>query len=370
MTCPGLYVHVPFCRTRCSYCAFCSTTRGEDAGRWLDALAREAERVAGQPDLFDTLYIGGGTPTTLAPRQLEALFRILSDNFRFSPDAEITLEANPADLDRAAVGRLADLGVNRVSLGCQSFDDQVLGFLGRRHLSADIGRACDLLREAGIGKLSLDLISAVPDQPLEGWLDSLRRAVELGPQHLSCYQLTVEEDTPLALMVAQGEVTPVGEDTAAGQFLSGADFLESAGFEHYEVSNFARGPENRSRHNMKYWTHVPYLGLGPSAHSFDGQYRWWNAYSLHRYLDMLDHEGSAEEDRELLTTEQMEMERVALGLRLSDGFEPGDLAGDPDAAAVLDRCRELGLVTTVGGRIKPTRDGMLMADGLARELCS
>ncbi len=369
MTAPGLYVHVPFCRTRCAYCAFCSTTRGAEADRWLAALEIEAESAGGQPDIFDTLYIGGGTPTILSPAELESLFRILHDRFIFHSSLEITIEANPADLDGDLAGLLSALGVNRVSLGAQSFDQRVLDFLERRHRAGDVKHSVDQLRSAGIEELSLDLISAVPGQTVDRWLDTLRRAVELEPQHLSCYQLTVEEGTPLGRWVELGKVVPVDEESAADQFLAGADLLESSGFEHYEVSNFARGREHRSRHNMKYWTHVPYLGLGPSAHSYDGRSRWWNVDTLDRYCELLETEGSAEDGRELLTPEQLEMERVALGLRLADGIEPGDLAGDPDAAVVLDRCRELGLVVTEDGRIKPTREGMLMADGLARELC-
>jgi oxygen-independent coproporphyrinogen-3 oxidase len=370
MIASGLYVHVPFCRSRCGYCAFCSTTRVDDTDRWLAALALEVESAGGQPDIFDTLYIGGGTPSFLALEQLESLFRTLFDNFRFDPHAEITLEANPADLDHDTAVLLAGLGVNRVSLGAQSFDDNVLAFLGRRHRTADIGRSCDLLRQAGIGKLNLDLISAIPGQSPESWRETMRRAVALEPEHLSCYQLTVEEGTPLVERVERGDVILVDEDSAAGMFLAGSAFLQQAGFEHYEVSNFARGRHNRARHNMKYWAHVPYLGLGPSAHSFDGRFRWWNTDDLDRYRALLESEESAEEGRELLTPEQLEMERVALSLRLADGMEPGGLLSDPDAAAMLDHCIELRLVTMDNGRIKPTREGMLMADGLARELCS
>jgi len=370
MTAPGLYVHVPFCRTRCVYCAFCSSTDSGMAGRWLEALAREAQDSAELTEAFDTLYIGGGTPSCLDPDQLETLFRSLHDAFAFDPGAEVTLEANPADLDREAAARLAGLGVNRVSLGAQSFDDEVLAFLGRRHRSTDITAAVEALRAGGIHNLSLDLISAVPGLTAEGWQHSLQRVVDLEPQHISCYQLTLEEGTPLAARVERGEAALLDEDTAVGQFLAGSTFLAHAGFEHYEVSNFARGREQRARHNMKYWTHVPYLGLGPSAHSFDGAVRRWNTADVSRYCELLETEGSAEDGRERLTPEQLGMERIALGLRLADGMDVGDLGEDPDAAAVLERCRELDLVTIDGDRIRPTREGLLMADGLARELCS
>ncbi len=242
MNAPGLYVHVPFCRTRCVYCDFCSSTRPGEADRWLDALALEAEAAAGQWDAFDTLYIGGGTPTVLLPTQLESLLHGLFQCFSFHPEVDITLEANPADLDRDSAALLAALGVNRVSLGAQSFDDEVLAFLGRRHRSADIGRSCQLLRTAGIGQLSIDLISAIPGQTVEHWLETLRRAVELESDHLSCYQLTMEEDTPLGRRVQRGEVKPQDEETAAAQFLAGAELLAGLGYEQYRGFQLRQEP--------------------------------------------------------------------------------------------------------------------------------
>lgn len=370
MAAPGLYVHVPFCLSRCAYCAFCTTTRETEVDRWLAALQLEAGAAGAAADRFDTLYVGGGTPSILPPDRLERLFVTIHEAFDFTEGAEVSIEANPADLDRSAAGHLAGLGVNRVSLGAQSFDDEVLAFLGRRHRAADVPRSVEALRAGGIDRLSLDLISAIPGLSMEGWRDSLELAVGLDPQHISCYQLTVEEGTPLADRVERGEVKPVDEDWAAEQFLAGSAFLQGAGFEHYEVSNFARGREHRASHNMKYWTRTPYLGLGPSAHSFDGRFRWWNADDLDRYCERLETGGSAEDDRERIDEEQRRLERVALGLRLADGFEPGDLVDGPDAAAVLERCLDLGLLVADGDRFRPTREGMLMADGLARELCS
>jgi len=369
MAAPGLYVHVPFCRTRCSYCAFCSSTRIDEADRWLAALSREAESKAGQWEPFDTLYIGGGTPTVLKQAQLESLFRILRQYFTFTPDVEITLEANPADLDQESASLLASLGVNRVSFGGQSFDNRVLAFLGRRHRAVDVPRSVAALRSGGIERLSIDLIFSVPGQTVDQWLETLHQAIRLEPDHLSCYQLTIEKGTPLERDLARGEFDLLDEETAADQFIAGAELLESEGYQQYEVSNFSLGRKHRSRHNMKYWTHVPYLGLGPSAHSFDGTSRWWNVDTLDDYLQRLEGGESTEAGRERLSAEQLEMERIALGLRLADGFEQGALASDPEAAATLERFRDLGLVTLLTDRIKPTRKGMLMADGLARELC-
>jgi len=271
--------------------------------RWLDALSLEAER-AGEWQPFDTLYIGGGTPSSLNPKQMERLFAILRERFIFAPGLQTTLEANPADIDRHLAGRLADLGVNRLSLGAQSFDDSVLGFLGRRHSSDDIGPSCDTIREAGIAQLSLDLISAIPGQPLYSWLESLDRAVALKPQHLSCYQLSIEAGTPLFI---EG-IEPVSDEEAAEVFLEGDELLEQAGYQHYEVSNFARGAQNRSLHNVKYWTHMPYLGLGPSAHSFDGSSRWWNDDSLDLYCGKLEGGESTLAGRETLSGEQLAMD--------------------------------------------------------------
>lgn len=369
MTAPGLYVHVPFCRSRCAYCDFCSSTRGGEAERWLDALELEGESAAGQWGGFDTLYVGGGTPSILTADQLGTLFRILREHFTFTPGAEVTLEANPADLDLETASLLASLGVNRVSLGGQSFDRRVLAFLGRRHRAADVPRSVEALRSGGIERLSIDLILSVPGQSVEQWLETLRRAFLLEPDHFSCYQLTIEKGTPLGRRVERGEVAAVDEETARAHFLAGAEFLESQGYQQYEVSNFARGNRQRSRHNMKYWRHVPYLGLGPSAHSFDGESRWWNHDTLDSYLERLETGGSAEAGRERLAPDQLEMERIALGLRLSDGFEQGALTGEPERAAKLKRFQSMGLLTLSDGLVKPTRQGLLMADGLAREFC-
>jgi oxygen-independent coproporphyrinogen-3 oxidase len=363
---PGLYVHVPFCVTRCPYCAFCSTTRAEaDADRWLDALDREATWAASGWDRFDTIHVGGGTPTALTPGQLARLFEILYARCNVALDLQVTVEGNPADIDGEMAGTLAVCGVHRLSLGAQSFDDRILEVLGRRHRAEAIGPACDLARRAGIDLLSLDLISAIPGQPLDTWLESLDRAVALEPQHISCYQLTIEEGTPFQ----QQGVVPVDDETAAEHFLEGAELLAQAGFEHYEVSNYALGAEHRARHNMKYWTRTPYLGLGPSAHSFDGTYRWWNTDDLDAYIAGLEAGEWAVAGRETLTGAQLTLEQIALGLRLADGFDAALLPDDPQTTRTLEQFVDQRLLMLDDNRVRPTREGLLVADGLARELC-
>jgi len=362
----GLYVHIPFCVIRCTYCAFFSTTRGTtEADRWLKALDREAGAAAGEWAHFDTIHLGGGTPSALTTGQLSRLFEILRTRFSFTGDLQVTMEANPADIDTVLCRSMADLGVHRVSLGVQSFDDRFLEYLGRRHRSDRIGPACDMIRQAGIGQLSLDLISGIPGQPLHVWLESLDRAVDLGPDHLSCYQLSIEDGTQLH----RDGVEPVDDETAAEHFLEGALLLEQAGFEHYEVSNFTRGRGNRARHNMKYWTHAPYLGLGPSAHSFDGVSRWWNTDDLDRYCRALGAGEGAVAGRETLTEAELITERIALGLRLPDGIEANLLSNDPQIRESLERFLDNDLLVLDGDLVRPTREGLLLADGLARELC-
>ncbi len=358
----GLYVHVPFCRTKCIYCDFYSVTRTRLANAWLESLGREIALYKDRFSRIDSLYIGGGTPTCLDERQMGALFQTLHEHFRFSPHAEITIEANPDDLDGPAAAALKSLGVNRLSLGVQSFDDGDLAFLRRRHTAAGAERALEAAIGAGFSNIGIDLMYGLPGQTHDTWLATLIRALSFTPAHLSCYLLTPEGETPLNRMVGRGRVVLPDDEEAADLFLMTSRFLEAHGFIHYEVSNFAASKKLFCRHNQKYWTHADYLGLGPAAHSFDGTRRWWNYRSLGRYCEALSRGMRPVEGEEVLSPEQRELERLYLGLRTRRGVPLPSLR--EGALPAVRELKRAGLVTIRGGRLRPSRRGYLVADSL------
>ena len=246
----------------------------------------------------------------------------------------------------------------------QSLDDSALAFLGRKHTAKMAVHAFDRLRASGFGNIGIDLIYGFRKQPLEAWLETLKKAVSLQAEHISCYQLTIEPKTVFSKREKNGEILPLTEEEERIFFLETAQVLEAAGYVHYEVSNFAKGAHFRSRHNRKYWDHTPYLGLGPSAHSFSGQKRWWNIRSIRKYCSALEAGGLPVEGSENLTPEQIRLETLALGLRTKDGVERSVISSVPDCSAVLERLRDAGLVRLEGERVVPTRDGFLVADAL------
>jgi oxygen-independent coproporphyrinogen-3 oxidase len=320
---------------------------------------------------FDTIYIGGGTPSLLRPQQLEEILKRVRSHFVLQTGAEITLEANPGDLNRPFLQELAALGFNRLNIGVQSFDDKVLQFLGRRHSSDDALSAVEHSRRAGFDNLGLDLIYGIPGQSMESWLASLARAVALGPEHLSCYQLSVEKNTSLKKELARAKFSLPGEGQQYDFFMNTAEFLANSGYLHYEVSNFARGTEYFSRHNQKYWDHTPYLGLGPAAHSFLEDQRWWNYPSLPQYLAEIQQGRSPIQATEILTREQLRFETIFLGLRTRKGIHLKDLLENhkydllAEKRELLTRLQQEGMLTLEGDRLYPTRAGLAVADRLA-----
>ncbi len=357
----GLYVHVPFCVSRCNYCAFASDTQLAPRPDYLAGLAREAAMRAPTWGRFDTLYVGGGTPSALGLAGLERLVRAL-EPLELTPDASWTVEVNPDDASAELFRGLVALGFERVSLGVQSLDDRALRFLGRRHDAQAAVDAATAAREAGVEDLGLDLIFALPGQSVRHWTLQLERALELEPTHLSCYELTVEPDTPLARAVDGHRVAMPDDDRCRELFLAGSQLLRGRGWDHYEVSNYARAPRLRARHNEKYWQHRAYLGLGPAAHSFDGLHRWWNHRELASWAECLDRRAFPAEQEELLDASALRLERLALGFRHHGGVPLEDLAGSGRALelAILD-----GLVVQRGQRLHPTPLGYLLADALA-----
>lgn len=369
---PGLYVHIPFCVQKCGYCGFSSTTNRALIPDFLTALNREAISYRGQWNRFDTLYIGGGTPSVLTTDDLGRVIDTVRTNFAIEPAAEITVEVNPGDLDGACLRRMRMAGVNRLNIGCQSFDDDTLLFLGRRHRARQAEDAIRLAREAGFDNLGIDLIYGIPGQSIARWRETLGEALHFAPDHLSCYQLTIEEDTPLAARCQSGEVSLPGEATQADFFLTTSRILEEGGYDHYEVSNFARRPETQSRHNKKYWNHTPYLGLGPAAHSFDGRSRrWWNTRFVDTYNGELATGHLPVAESEELTPDQLQMEALFLGLRTKRGVNLEDFKRRfgrdlaEEKGKILKTLGEEGLVEIRDGFLRPTRAGMAVADSLA-----
>jgi len=360
----GVYIHVPFCKTRCPYCDFFSTTRRSLVPRWIEAILQEASQYEGLFPSFDSLYLGGGTPSLLGPQQLERLVRALDSRFSFAPDTERTIELNPEDVRPELLRSLRDLGFDRISLGVQSLDEVDLRFLARRHSVQDSFGSLDLIREQGFENLSVDLMYGLETQTPEKWLGSLKRMLDFQPDHISCYQLTVKPGTSFARLLTEGRLASLSENKASEFYTFTCSFLERAGYDHYEVSSFSRGEAFRSRHNSKYWHHAPYLGLGPSAHSFDGRYRWWNVRSVEAYRRALDQGRPAVAGRETLSEEQLLMERLLLGFRTRDGVPESLVAGCDNAARIVSDLERAGLITLRAGNLLPTRAGLLVADSL------
>jgi oxygen-independent coproporphyrinogen-3 oxidase len=310
----------------------------------------------------------------------------LRRHFVFAPDSEITIEANPDDITAEKLRLLRDLGINRLSLGVQSFDEAELRVLGRRHTAGQTAAAIDLIRAAGFTNLGLDLMYGLPGQTLDTWLKTLETAITFNPEHLSCYQLTIMAGempaphetpalwTPMARRVARGEISLPDEETQREFFLLTANFLTARGYIHYEVANFARqGPQAGSlchyccRHNLKYWTRTPYLGLGPGAHSFDGRCRWWNVASVAQYCSSLNAGIAPVAEAESLTPEQIRLETLALGFRTREGVSLAIIREHPGGDAMVAALTQAGLVRVDRDRVIATASGLVVADRLPLE---
>ena len=361
---PGLYIHVPFCEKKCPYCKFYSIASLSLVPRWLAALRKEMARYKTRFESFDSLYLGGGTPTSLRVKELEAILSDVFSYFDVASDTELTIEANPRDLTLEKTRDLKMLGFNRVNVGVQSFDESELVFLGRRHTAEDALSALRNLRACGFANVGIDLIYGIEGQSLKGWIKTLEDALAVQPEHISCYQLTLEKGTPFWQMTEKRLMKPLHEEKARAFFMTTSEMLEHHGYLHYEVSNFAREAAYYSRHNLKYWHHVPYLGLGPSAHSFQERTRWWNLSSVRQYCLALEAQKAPIEGCENLTDEQIKLECIALGLRTRDGFEAQQIESNPFSVRVLSRLQHLGLLQVKGDRIIPTTEGLIVADQL------
>jgi oxygen-independent coproporphyrinogen-3 oxidase len=362
-----LYIHVPFCARRCSYCDFSIAVRREvPVEEFVQTLLAELvlRFPASTPERWsvDTLYLGGGTPSRLGARGIASLMGSLRHRLRLADDAEVTIEANPDDVTLDAARAWRESGINRLSLGAQSFDPNALAWMHRAHTSDQILAAFESVRDAGIENISIDLIFALPAALGRDWNEDLRRAIAMAPSHVSLYGLTVHERTPLARWRDRGDVTEAPDETYAGEFLLAHTLLTDAGFDHYEVSSYAR-PGARSRHNASYWSGQPWAGVGPAAHEFDGLRRRWNVAPYAQWVDLVRGGRDPLGGEEVLSPENRDAERVYLGLRTSSGLELTEAE-----RSKARRWIDAGWASLDGGTLRLTAEGWLRLDALASAL--
>jgi len=376
----GVYLHIPFCKSRCSYCDFATDVykRGEIVDRYVDALTSEILAAhdeknppanAGGSDLsIDTIYFGGGTPSLLTPLQLEKILSVVDKQFAVQPERELTVEMNPATVTLEKLKDYRSLGVNRASFGVQTFDDTELKRLARGHNAEDARMTFRLLRDAGFENISFDLIAGLPRQTLADWERNLDEALTLQPEHLSLYLLEIHDGTPLATQVRDGRQPMPDEDLAAEMYELMLDKVTAAGYAQYEISNFARtGFE--SRHNTKYWRLEPVYGFGVSAHSFDGSQRYANERDTAKYVSLIEGSGGADVMREQIDAAS---EFIFLGLRLNKGIDAAEYKTrfgidlHEKYSAELKEIRDAGLIETDGRNFRLTRRGMLFSNEVFR----
>lgn len=369
----GLYLHIPFCPTRCVYCDFYSQSDLSLQSSFVESLCRELEIYHGRAVWATaprTIYLGGGTPSSLPLPLLERLMQQIRSLWRLDKTTEITIEANPEDVTPEWANGVAQLGFNRISLGVQSWSDETLRFLHRRHSAAQAERAVNYIRQAGINNVSIDLIFALPEGYERDWAESLAHALALPVTHLSAYGLTYERGTRLDRMRERGEVIPSSEETYVAQYYALVEACQKAGFTHYELSNWAL-PSFASQHNSAYWAGTPYLGLGPSAHSYMSGHRWWNVSDIHLYIERLQEDKLPIADEEWLSLTELYEECVMLGLRTSRGIDlrRAELQAEP----IMDRAtpwldQEL-LTLTDDDHLRLTHDGLIWCDRICAALC-
>ena len=370
----GIYIHIPFCKSKCIYCGFYSVRMPADRSAFLNALKKEMQLRNDYIDAvkYDTLYFGGGTPSLLDVTELADILDGIAQFFPLSKDAEITLEANPEQLTPQYCNDLRTLGINRLSIGIQSFSDEALRFMGRRHTAAEAVAAVNNAAAVGFGNISVDLIYGVSERNDAQWVADVETALSLPVQHLSCYALTPEENSILYRRICNRCHAPVDDDLAARQYDVLLQTLAGTSMRHYEVSNFAC-PAFESKHNSSYWNHTPYLGLGPASHSFDGKCRQWNPANIARYLKNME-AGVDYEERETLTEDDLYNETVLLRLRTCRGVDLGEVEKKFGTARKNRLTEHFGChypghyFEKTENRLRLTDAGMWFADGIAADL--
>ncbi|MGM0471804.1 MAG: radical SAM family heme chaperone HemW [Bacillota bacterium] len=371
----GLYIHIPFCIEKCNYCDFNSVALEDElATEFLSALYQEVKLVAAKYDhpQLRTIFIGGGTPTCLSGQVLADLIAEIKGEFKLDAPVEISSEANPGTLTEAKLKQLKQAGVNRLSLGVQSFDDQLLNFLGRIHSVAEVKNNYNLARQVGFTNLNLDLIFAIPNQNLTEWQDTLEEAVKLQPEHLSTYNLQIEPDTEFGTRLADGKLEPVAEELDLKMYQLAQDILAANNYQQYEISNFAQ-PGYRSLHNQIYWHNQPYLALGPGAHFYDGQLRGYNLERIPEYISTIEQGELPVAHTQQLSEEDKIVESMILGLRLLEGIKLADFKERFGRSVVdiydqeLEQLTKQGLIELDSDRIALTERGILLANDVLAE---
>lgn len=374
----GLYVHIPFCATRCSYCGFYSTTKLDLQDRYVDSLCREialrkeylssySTDSKAANTIIRTIYIGGGTPSQLSRYSLENLFHAIDTYLECSPE-EVTMEVNPDDVTNDLAETISALHINRVSMGAQTFDDNRLKFLNRRHKSFQVERAIDILHEHGVGNISIDLMFGFPGQTCDSWKEDVRRAISLDIQHISAYSLMYEEGTRLYRMLKENMIKEIDEEVSLNMYNELINILCGAGYEHYEISNFAK-KGYRALHNSSYWHDIPYLGIGAAAHSYNIKSRQWNVSDINKYIESISH------DTVPFTFESIDADThyndiVTTELRTSEGIDLSRLADKYVQYIVKQAARHVAdkTVDINDGHLKLTREGLYISDMIMSDL--
>ena len=366
----GLYIHIPFCKKRCIYCGFYSTTHTELRQHYVDALCHEMFLRKGGH--LNTIYLGGGTPSQLDIDMLTQLFETIYQCYEVASDAEISMECNPDDITPEYVSSLTQLPVNRISLGIQTFSDPMLRFLHRRHTASQAVESVQLFREHGFDNISIDLMFGFPQETISQWEDDIHKALELGVEHISAYSLMIEEGTPLYHLYEEGQLKEIDEEKYVIMYNTLVDQLSASGYEHYEISNFAL-PGRHSRHNSSYWSPIPYIGIGASAHSYDLSSRSWNISDIHEYIHAIG-SGILPAETEMLTPTDQYNDMVTTALRTSSGIDLVSMEqrfGTSYKQYLLDNasdglsCRMLQLTS---GHLRLTRLGIPLSDRVMSDL--
>ena len=364
----GIYIHIPFCKTRCIYCGFYSTTYNDIQSRYVDAVLKELElRSDYINEPIETIYLGGGTPSQLHFDLIEQLISNLTSRADVARHCkEITIECNPDDVNDELAALFRRLGVNRISMGVQTFSDERLRFIRRRHTAEQAHKAVDTLRKAGIKNISIDLMFGFPDETMDEWIGDIDTAISLGVEHISAYSLMYEEGTPLFSMLERGEIKEIDEELSRRMYYALIDRLTASGYFQYEISNFAR-ESFRSRHNSSYWRAVPYIGLGAGAHSYDGHSRQWNIDNIYTYIYKVEN-GTIPYEREELDAVTRYNDMITTALRTREGIEIKE-GGFYDYMMVsAKKLVSEGLLAVDNGHLHLTRKGLYVSDDIMAEL--
>lgn len=372
----GIYIHIPFCKSRCIYCGFYSTTNKELKERYVDALIREIHMrkddfarlgTSLSPSSTSTVYFGGGTPSSLSVCDIERIVGTLESTFNGTP-SEVTLEMNPDDVTEDYIKAVRQMGINRISMGIQTFDDSRLQFIRRRHNASQAEKAVMTIREEGIHNVSIDLMFGFPNQTMDEWVTDIEKAIALHPTHISAYSLMYEEGTSLFHMLQKGEINQIDDETSLAMYTELINRLTANGYEHYEISNFAM-PGYRSVHNSSYWHDTPYLGFGAAAHSYNKDTRSWNIPDLKKYIESIE-SGVLPSESEVIDADTHYNDLITTALRTREGLNLDDLPQKYREYALVNARKSISehLLEATDSHIRLTREGLFVSDMVMSEL--